>query len=66
LLEVTVLLDRIGPASFSFDYEVTRAGVLFATGRTRMAVIEPATGRALRLPGWVRELLEGIDRCPAR
>ena len=60
LLEVDVLLDRIGPASFSFDYEVARDGLLLATGFTRMAVIEPETGRALRLPDWVRELLSAI------
>jgi acyl-CoA thioester hydrolase len=60
LLEVEVLIDRIGPASFSFDYEVTRDGLLLATGSTRMAVIEPETGRAQRLPDWVRELLTGI------
>lgn len=60
LLEVDVLLDRIGPASFSFDYEVARDGLLLATGFTRMAVIEPETGRALRLPDWVRELLGAI------
>lgn len=60
LLEVDVLLDRIGPASFSFDYEVARDGLLLATGFTRMAVIEPETGRALRLPDWVRELLLAI------
>ena len=60
LLEVTVLLDRVGPASFSFDYEVTRDGELLATGWTRMAVIETGTGRALRLPDWVRELLDRI------
>jgi acyl-CoA thioester hydrolase len=60
LLEVGVFLDRIGPASFSFDYEVTRDGLLLADGYTRMAVIEPETGRALRLPDWVRELLVAI------
>ena len=62
LLEVTVLLERVGPASFSFDYEVTRDGLLLATGWTRMAVIEPATGRPLQLPDWVRDLLGGIPR----
>jgi acyl-CoA thioester hydrolase len=62
LLEVSVLLDRVGPASFSFDYEVTRDGVLIATGWTRIAVIEPDTGRPLRLPGWVRDLLGGIPK----
>jgi acyl-CoA thioester hydrolase len=60
LLEVAVLLDRVGPASFAFDYEVRRDGVLLATGWTRMAVVEPATGRAIQLPPWVRELLAGI------
>jgi acyl-CoA thioester hydrolase len=60
LLAVDVLLDRIGPASFSFDYEVLRDGLLLATGLTRMAVIDPEDHCALRLPDWVRELLEGI------
>jgi acyl-CoA thioester hydrolase len=60
LLEVSVLLDRVGPASFSFDYEVTRDGLLLATGWTRMAVVERATGRAIQLPAWVRELLGGL------
>jgi acyl-CoA thioester hydrolase len=60
LLEVDVFLDRMGPASFSFDYEMARDGLLLATGFTRMAVIDPRDGRALRLPDWVRDLLEGI------
>lgn len=60
LLEVAVLLDRVGPASFSFDYEVMRDGLLLATGWTRIAVVERETGRAIQLPTWVRELLEGI------
>ena len=60
LLDVAVLLDRIGPASFAFDYEVARGGLLLATGWTRMAVIEADTGRAIKLPGWVRELLAAI------
>lgn len=60
LLGVSVLLDRIGPASFSFDYEVTRDGLLLVTGWTRMAVIDSKTGRASELPDWVRELLAGI------
>jgi acyl-CoA thioester hydrolase len=60
LLEVAVLLDRVGPASFSFDYEVSRDGLLLATGWTRMAVVERDTGRAIQLPTWVRELLEVI------
>ena len=59
-LDVCVLLDRVGPASFSFDYEVTRDGLLLATGWTRIAVVERETGRAIHLPAWVRELLDGI------
>ena len=62
LLEVTVLLERVGPASFSFDYEVTRDGLLLATGWTRTAVIERDTGRPQQLPDWVRDLLRGIRR----
>lgn len=60
LLEVAVLLRRVGPASFWFDYEVTRGGLLLATGWTRTAVVERETGRAIQLPTWVRELLDGI------
>jgi len=60
LLEVAVLFHRVGPASFSFDYEVTRDGLLLATGCTRMAVVERETGRAIQLPTWARELLDGI------
>ena len=59
LLDVSVLLHRVGPASFSFDYEVTREGVQLATGWTRMAVVDRDTGRAIQLPTWVRELLGG-------
>ena len=60
LLEVAVLVDRVGPASFSFDYEVTRDGLLIAQGWTRMAVLESDGRRPLQLPDWVRELLDGI------
>ena len=60
LLDVSVLLDRVGPASFSFDYEITRDGLLLVSGWTRMAVVERATGRAIQLPTWVRELLDGL------
>jgi acyl-CoA thioester hydrolase len=60
LLDVAVVLHRVGPASFSFDYEVLRDGLLLATGMTRMAVIDRETGRAIQLPDWVRMLLGGI------
>lgn len=65
LLEVSVLLDRVGPASFAFDYEVTHDELLLTTGWTRIAVVEPETGRPLQLPAWVRDLL-GVSRGEAR
>jgi acyl-CoA thioester hydrolase len=60
LLDVAVLLDRVGPASFAFDYEVSRDGLLLAAGWTRIAVIERDTGRPLQLPDWVREVLRQV------
>lgn len=60
LLEVAVLLDTYGPASFAFDYEVARDGAILATGWTRMAVIEAGTGRPVALPGWVRAMFGEI------
>jgi len=60
LLDVAVLLDRVGPASFCFDYEVSRDDILLATGWTRIAVIDRETMRAVTLPAWVRELLGGV------
>lgn len=60
LLEITVLLDTYGPASFAFDYEVARDGEVLATGWTRMAVIEAATGRPVALPEWTRAMFGEI------
>ncbi len=61
LLDVTVLLDTYGRASFAFDYEVARDGVLLAAGWTRMAVIEAGTGRPVPLPEWVRTMFAEIS-----
>jgi acyl-CoA thioester hydrolase len=60
LLEVSILLDRVGPATFAFDYEIARDGLLLAKGWTRSAVVDRETGKAICLPAWVRELLEGL------
>ncbi len=60
LLDVAVLLDRVGPASFAFDYEASRDGLLLAAGWTRIAVVERGTGRPLQLPHWVREVLRRV------
>jgi acyl-CoA thioester hydrolase len=56
LLDVSLEVSTVGPVSFAFDYEVTRDGLLLATGWTRHAVCERASGRALRMPDWLREL----------
>ncbi len=57
LLTVSAGLDSVGPASFAFDYEVTRDdGLLLVTGFTRLAVCERETGRAIAMPAWLRDL----------
>ena len=60
LLEVSVSVESIGPASFACDYEVTRDGLLLVSGWTRLAVCESDTGRAMPMPGWLRDLFERI------
>ena len=54
--------ETVGPASFAFDYEVTRDGLLLVSGWTRLAVCERDTGRAMPMPGWLRDL---FGRIPA-
>ena len=51
LLTVRATLVSVGPASFAFDYEVTREdGLLLVTGWTRLAVCERDTTRACAMP----------------
>ena len=47
LLDVTLWVESVGPASFGFEYEITRDGLLLVTGTTRLAVVERDTGRAM-------------------
>ena len=61
LLEVSASVESIGPASFAFDYEVTRDGLLLVSGWTRLAVCERDTGRAMPMPGWLRDLFGRIS-----
>ena len=60
LLEVSVSVESIGPASCAFDSEVTRDGLLLVSGWTRLAVCERDTGRAMPMPGWLRDLFERL------
>jgi len=61
LLKVSASVESVGPASFAFDYEVTRDGLLLVSGWTRLAVCERDTGRAMPMPGWLRELFGRIS-----
>ena len=61
LLKVSASVESVGPASFAFDYEVTRDGPLLVSGWTRLAVCERDTGRAMPMPGWLRELFGRIS-----
>jgi acyl-CoA thioester hydrolase len=57
LLTISATLVSVGPASFAFDYEITREdGLLLVTGWTRLAVCERESGRACATPGWLRDL----------
>ena len=55
LLDVSLSLNAVGPASFAFDYEVRRDGLLLASGWTRLAVCDRETGRSVPMPGWLKE-----------
>jgi acyl-CoA thioester hydrolase len=59
LVEVALWVDALGPATFSFKYEISRDGLLLATAWTRHAVCDRTTGRVMRVPGWFRELFAG-------
>ncbi len=60
LLDVTLWVESVGPASFGFEYEITRDGLLLVTGTTRLAVVERDTGRAMPMPDWLRALFDAI------
>jgi acyl-CoA thioester hydrolase len=59
VLEVALWVDSIGPATFSFRYEISRDGLLLATAWTRHAVCDRETQRAMRVPSWFRDLFVG-------
>ena len=61
LLTVAAKLVAVGPASFAFDYEITREdGLLLVTGWTRLAVCEREGGRACAMPAWLRDLFASL------
>ena len=58
-LVVTTSGRLVSPARVEFAYQITRPadGVINATGRTVHAAID-TTGRPIRMPDYIRELLE--------
>ena len=60
LLDVSLGIQSVGPASFVCDYEIARHGLLLATGWTRLAVCERDSGRCVPMPPWLRELFADI------
>ncbi|MGE5228679.1 MAG: acyl-CoA thioesterase [Deltaproteobacteria bacterium] len=61
LLTVRATLASVGPASFAFDYEITREdGLLLVTGWTRLAVCERDSARACAMPAWLRDLFADL------
>jgi len=58
LLEVSLSIQSVGPASFTCVYEIERDGLLLASGWTRLAVCERESGRCTPMPPWLRELFE--------
>ncbi len=64
LLDVSLAVESVGPASFAFDYEVTRAGLLLVSGWTRLAVCDRDMGRSMPMPAWLRELFERLPAGP--
>ena len=60
LLEVSLSIQSVGPASFTCAYEIERDGLLLVSGWTRLAVCERESGRCTPLPPWLRELFERL------
>ena len=58
LLEVSLSIQSVGPASFTCAYEIERDGLLLVSGWTRLAVCERESGRAVPMPPWLRTLFE--------
>lgn len=59
LLEVRCWISEKRRASFTFSYEIREeAREVIATGYTRHACADPATGRLIALPDWLGALMD--------
>ncbi len=52
-------LAELGKVSLRFDYELLRDGEVLATGHTRHACIDLATGKPVRMPQELLRLARG-------
>ena len=58
LLEVRCWISQKKRVSFRFEYEIrNEAGELLATGHTRHACQDPATGRMAAIPEWMQSAM---------
>jgi len=58
LLEVRCWISEKKRASFRFDYEVRNEDQeLLASGFTRHACLDPATGRMIAIPDWLQSVM---------
>jgi acyl-CoA thioester hydrolase len=55
-LTLRTTLADLGKVSLRFEYEVLRDGELLATGHTRHACVDLATGKPVRMPVELLEL----------
>jgi len=58
-LTLRTTLAELGKATLRFDYEVLRDGDLLATGYTRHACVDLASGKPVRMPGELLKLAPG-------
>jgi acyl-CoA thioester hydrolase len=67
LLEVRCWISEKRRASFRFDYEVrNEAKTLLASGFTRHACLDPATGRMVAIPEWLQSVMSVYNPDSAR
>lgn len=56
LLDIVTAADTVGGASIDLDQKIYRGDELLIAAKVRVACI--ANGRAIRMPGWVRDRLK--------
>ncbi len=67
LLEVYTRVSEVGNSSFRMDFEVCKAegGELIAKGKTIHCIVAGDTGRSIRVPARMRQLIRDFEKNPA-